>query len=209
MLSAAASILYPSMASATPAASPAPAAAPIPSPAPQVATAPAQALQSPPAASEPASAYTAEALAAAIPAEVKAARDADTTRRLYSNMSDLAKVLGPEHFPTLPPDAAKALAGELHQVARDLGASATDIAMLRGELQRASQRPATPESRAADRDATIAAVNARYGADAASLVKQASAFVARDPRLSKLLARAGDSPQLTLRIIELARAARR
>jgi precorrin isomerase len=197
-----AAALYPSMPSAAPVAAPAPAAPPIASPAPQVAAVPAQAQESAPAASVDADRWT------RVPEAIQAERKADTARRMFDNTQDLQKVVNAGDFPDMPPEAAQALASSIHEMARDIGASHFDVAMIRNELDRALQAPLTPEQRAASQDSAIEMLNAKYGNDATRVLNQTREWIAADPRRAQLLQAVGDTPSVVMRMVELARAAK-
>ncbi len=197
-----AAALYPSMPSAAPVAAPAPAAAPIASPAPQAAAAPAQPQDSAPAASR-------DAVDKWVPDAIKAERAADTARKMFpSGTAELAKVIDAKDFSNMAPEVAEAVAGELREMARDIGATPYDVSVIRNELERLAASPLTPEQVTANRLAVGAELSRRYGADATAMLNQAREFLRADPRRAQMLAAVGDTPSVVLRVVELARAAR-
>lgn len=197
-----AAVLYPSMPSAAPA--PAPAAAPIDQPAPQVAAMPAQAQES-----APVEFQVREAIDKWVPESIRAERAADVGRKMFpSATTELAAVISEADFADMRPEFAKAVAGEVRAMARDMGLGVPDVQLLRGELDRAMQAPLTPEQRISNRETVVDALNRRYGTDAKQALRDARAFVAADPRRAQILQHVGDTPNVVLRIVELARAAK-
>jgi len=200
----AATALYPNMPGEPAQAPPAPAVAPGASAAPQVAATPAQAQESRPAASP-----LREAVDAWIPDAIKAERAADVHRKLYpSATAELAKVIDVKDFGNLAPEAAQAVAGELREMARDIGATPYDVSVIRNELERAKAAPLTPEQRISNRETVVDALNRQYGNGAKRALMQAREFVAADPRRAQMLQAVGDTPSVVLRIVELAQAAK-
>ena len=158
---------------------------------------------------EPATVEKAGPTLAPIPESIKAMREADSARKLFDNSADLERAgISADQFPELPPDFAKALAGELREMARDAGFNANDVTNLRAALRRAADTPMTDARRAEAHDLVKQTLNERYGMDAKQALRDAQAFVASDPRRAKLLAKVGDDPAIVLRIVELAREAK-
>lgn len=195
---------------------PAPAPAPAaPAPAPSPAPAPAPAAPEPPAqpdAPEDAPAalarITAADVHAAIPADIVAARQADTGRRLFGDQERdaLAESFALEGTSGMHPEAVAAVRVELANMTLDAGATRADVEVLRDALAAA---PLTDEQRIASRDACISAFNDAYGDQAYKTLEITRAWLQQDPRRHAIFAQVGDNPQAALLAARLALAARR
>jgi hypothetical protein len=142
-----------------------------------------------------------------VPEAIRAERAADVGRKMFDHDA-LADTITAADFANMHPELAKAVAGEVREMARDIGLDAPGVQMVRGELERAMQSPLTSEQRIANRESVVDALNRRYGTDAKRALMDARAFVAADPRRAQILQHVGDTPSVVLRIVELARAAK-
>ena len=159
----------------------------------------------------PAVEITVDAIKAAIPKEVLKAREADGARKLFGNAAELAEVLPDSAFEGdgISSEVAAVLGGEVRAMAGDMGLDIVDVDQFRGALAEVRESPPTDEQRVANREQIVAALNEAYGEQAYRAWLDARAYVAVDPRRAALLAPIGDSPEVVLRVVELARQARR
>ncbi|KAI3598728.1 hypothetical protein D8I24_5674 [Cupriavidus necator H850] len=137
--------------------------------------------------------------------EVQAIRD-DLGRRMYSAQETFRKAI---------PDATEAAPGvdlantnravaEIREIAADLNLAPADISTIRS---RAAQIHANAPSKESQVDASIEALNARFGNDAAQALRDARLLLQRDPRAARMIERAGlgDDPATVVMIAERAR----
>lgn len=147
-----------------------------------------------------------------IPDAIRGLRD-DPLRRMFSAQGTFAQVPLEESMQNLgyEPDTAKAVAAEFREVFADLGASPDDAKQL---VMFAAQHNANmPADAAADAQLAASAadmLSRHYGKDAAEALSDAQKFVARDPRLFRMLddTRLGNDPQTVMKIVQLARSAK-
>lgn len=142
---------------------------------------------------------------AQVPPEVQALRD-DPARRLYSAQTSLKAAI---------PDATAAEEGftlqqtnqavaELREIAADLDLGAQDVATLK---QRAGQLRTNPTEAAAQQEATVQALNARFGEQATQALRDARLLLKRDPRAARMIESLGlgNDPATVMLIAERAR----
>jgi hypothetical protein len=141
------------------------------------------------------------------PEAIKALRDTPE-RRMFSAQGTFASIAVEGEGVELA--VVQSANAELREIFADVGASPGDAAEILSLANQMRATPATPEARLQMRDAAIDAVNRQYGQDAASVVADARALVARDPRIGKVLdsTGAGDHPNIVLKLISLARSAK-
>jgi hypothetical protein len=133
----------------------------------------------------------------AVSPEVRALRD-DPARLMYKadpleglNQEDLADI-GPE-------DRA-----EVAELLTDLGLGQRDVAEM---VTRASRLQADPAPQESLQEASIRALNAKFGHDAAQALRDARLLISRDQRAAELFDRlgVGDDPDTVVRLAEEAR----
>lgn len=156
-----------------------------------------------------------EAPAVEVPENIKAMREADGARQMYSPQGTYASVL-PDDMMTadeavkhIPEPVQRAAISELREMAADVAMSSDDVRALQSI---ARQIPSTPTEaeRAAWRSQAVARLSETYGDQANQVLQDARAFIAQDPRRARLLnAKAlGDHPDTVLMVARLARQAR-
>lgn len=156
-----------------------------------------------------------EAPAVEVPESIKAMREADGLRQMYSPQGTYASVL-PDDMMTadeavkhIPEPVQRAAISELREMAADVAMSSDDVRALQSI---ARQIPSTPTEaeRAAWRSQAVARLSETYGDQANQVLQDARAFIAQDPRRARLLnAKAlGDHPDTVLMVARLARQAR-
>lgn len=138
--------------------------------------------------------------------EVRALRD-DPNRRMFSPQETLRSALpdateAPEGFDLATTNKAMA---EAREIAADLDLGPADINVLR---TRAGQIQATAPSQESQVEASIVALNARFGSDATQALRDARLLLQRDPRAARLIEGAGlgNDPQTVVMLAERARA---
>lgn len=153
---------------------------------------------------------TADAIRAAIPEEISAARKADTARSLFGDRERdaLAESFALEEVEGIQPETLAAVKTELANMAIDAGATRADVDVLRVALAE-SHAPMTDEQRTASRDACVSAYNETYGEQAYKTLEITLAWIQQDPRRHALFAQVGDDPQAALLAARLALAAQR
>lgn len=147
---------------------------------------------------------TPEAVRAAIPPEILEQRKTNE-RVLYGAQAEFAKSIPDSDFRSLEPLAREAVAGELREMAADLGLVPADIPDLTKAL---NNPPMTEEARISAREQAVALLNQNFGHGAYQAWLDARRFVAADPRRAAILERAGDDPKTVLRIAKLAQQAK-
>ncbi|SEI96364.1 hypothetical protein [Paraburkholderia diazotrophica] len=170
-----------------------------------------QTSEAKPAEEKPAEATTTDAKSH-IPDAIRELRD-DPLRRMFGAQGTFAQVPLEEGMQNigLQPDTVKAIATEFREVFADLGASPDDAKQL--VIFAAQHNANMPVDNAADARLAASAADAlvrQYGSEADSALRDAQRFVARDPRLGRMLdeTRLGNDPQTVLKVVQLARSAK-
>jgi len=156
-----------------------------------------------------------EVPAVEVPESIKAMREADGLRTLYSPQGSYASVLpddmmaADEAVKDIPEPVQRAAISELREMAADLSMSHDDVRALQSIARQIPSKP-TEAERITWREQAVTRLNETYGNGAAQAVRDARAFIAQDPRRAKLLeARGlGDHPDTVLMVARLARQAR-
>jgi hypothetical protein len=148
------------------------------------------------------------------PDEVKALREADSARAMYSPQelfkndlpdADFEAVVGkegPDGQPFTQEQAVQA-ASTFREIAADMSLSATDV---REMVPIFKAPPPTPEVQEANRAAAFKWLNEAHGDQAGFALAAAQALVARDPRAAALLDHTGrgDDPRVVRTIVTAA-----
>lgn len=126
-----------------------------------------------------------------VPDNIRALREGDPDRKVYSPQSAYNRVLEDglldplDGSPgNLPPEARPAVVAELREIAADLGLAPTDVELIRTRAGMARTTPVKPEAAIDD---AVTQMNAAFGQDAKRAWLDARALVARDPRVAKLI----------------------
>jgi hypothetical protein len=148
-----------------------------------------------------------------VPESVREMRNADSARRMFSPQGTYAGVEIEDGLKDLPFDEPikQTVAAELREIFADFGASADDAQQLTAiARRRASSMPADADADAALMGRAVELMTLQYGKDAPAALKDARDFIARDPRIAKILdgSRLGNDPEMVLKIAELARSAK-
>lgn len=150
-----------------------------------------------------------------VPESIKAMREADGLRTLYSPQGSYASVLpddmmaADEAVKDIPEPVQRAAISELREMAADLSMSHDDVRALQSIARQIPSKP-TEAERITWREQAVTRLNETYGNGAAQAVRDARAFIAQDPRRAKLLDAKGlgDHPDTVLMVARLARQAR-
>ncbi len=129
-------------------------------------------------------------------------------RKLFADSDGLADLIKADDFKGMDADSAKAAAGELINMVRDLGAGPDDARLVGKAIQDALAGPMTDAQRADSRDKAVAMLNQEYGDGARRALMDARAFIARDPRMAAIFSRIGDHPDIVMMATRLAQAAK-
>jgi len=95
--------------------------------------------------------------------------------------------------------------GELREMAADMALTTKDIPLFDKAL---GNVPTTPELVIAQRESAVAMLNRTYGVQATEVLNLARQYIAQDPRRAMIMQHVGDSPDIVMRVVELARRAR-
>ncbi len=150
-----------------------------------------------------------------IPENIKALREADRVRQMYSPQGTFAEVLpddlwaSDETAKDIPVPVQRAAIAELREMAADVAMSKDDVRALQSIARQIPQAP-TDAERTTWREQAITRLNETYGDGAAQAFRDARAFIAQDPRRAKILEAKGmgDHPTAVLMVARLARQAR-
>ena len=156
-----------------------------------------------------------EVPAVEVPESIKAMREADGLRTLYSPQGSYASVLpddmmaADEAVKDIPEPVQRAAISELREMAADVAMSSDDVRALQSIARQIPEAPSDAD-RIAWREQAVTRLNETYGNSAAQAFRDARAFIAQDTRRAKLLeARGlGDHPDTVLMVARLARQAR-
>ena len=156
-----------------------------------------------------------EVPAVEVPENIKAMREADGLRALYSPQGSYASVLpddlwaGDETAKAIPEPVQRAALAELREMAADVAMSNDDVRALQSIARQIPEAPSDAD-RIAWREQAVTRLNETYGNGAAQAVRDARAFIAQDPRRAKILDNKGlgDHPDTVLMVARLARQAR-
>lgn len=156
-----------------------------------------------------------EVPAVEVPESIKAMREADGLRALYSPQGSYASVLpddmmaADEAVKDIPEPVQRAAISELREMAADLSMSHDDVRALQSIARQIPSKP-TEAERITWREQAVTRLNETYGNSAAQAFRDARAFIAQDPRRAKLLDAKGlgDHPDTVLMVARLARQAR-
>ena len=156
-----------------------------------------------------------EVPAVEVPESIKAMREADGARQMYSPQGTYASVLpddlwaGDETAKAIPEPVQRAALAELREMAADVAMSHDDVRALQSIARQIPEAPSDAD-RIAWREQAVTRLNETYGNGAAQAVRDARAFIAQDPRRAKLLDAKGlgDHPDTVLMVARLARQAR-
>jgi len=151
-----------------------------------------------------------------IPDEIKAERDADQARKLYSPQVTYSKVIpdaifeGDVEIAKMPANMQRAVVAEVREMAQDLGMTTDDVQVLRSVGLHCDTNPANEATRQAWRAEATQRLTAIYGAGADVAYQDAMKFVQRDSRFSKALAHGGrgDHPDAVVLFAKLAQQAK-
>lgn len=145
-----------------------------------------------------------------VPGHIKDLRKEDASRLMYGPQSTLSSAIPDNLFADHEnlSEQQKAMAVvELREIAGDLGLGPADVQTM---LARAGAVKTTPRTAEAMREDAVAHLNAAFGQDAKDALITAREFVARDPRVAKMIESMGlgdDGPFIVL-IAQQARRAR-
>lgn len=154
-----------------------------------------------------------------LPDDIKALREADQERKLYSAQGVFKYVVPDQLFedenglsdlpPEMTPAVKSAAIAEVREICCDLGMRAQDASNFRALGASIKEAP-TDEQRVAWREQAVEDLNREYGQDAKQALRDAARFAQRDPRLAKALEHnaRGDHPGVVLMLARLARQAR-
>lgn len=156
-----------------------------------------------------------EVPAVEVPENIKAMREADGARQMYSPQGTYASVLpddlwaGDETAKAIPEPVQRAALAELREMAADVAMSSDDVRALQSIARQIPEAPSDAD-RIAWREQAVTRLNETYGNSAAQAFRDARAFIAQDPRRAKLLDAKGlgDHPDTVLMVARLARQAR-
>ncbi|MDD2988885.1 MAG: hypothetical protein PHI64_07985 [Zoogloea sp.] len=156
-----------------------------------------------------------EVPAVEVPENIKAMREADGLRALYSPQGSYASVLpddlwaGDETAKAIPEPVQRAALAELREMAADLSMSNDDVRALQSIARQIPEAPSDAD-RIVWREQAVTRLNETYGNGAAQAFRDARAFIAQDPRRAKILDNKGlgDHPDTVLMVARLARQAR-
>lgn len=143
-------------------------------------------------------------LEAGTPDEVKALRDADPARRLYSAQETYKGDLPDAVFDSvegegITPELRQQAAATWREIAADLELAPTDLRELIPVFQ---APPPSAETQAANRAVAMQWLVDQYGDGAGAALEAAQALVARDKRVSMLLDRgAGDDVRVVKKVV--------
>ncbi|CAE6747126.1 hypothetical protein R69658_02540 [Paraburkholderia aspalathi] len=147
-----------------------------------------------------------------VPDNIKALREADAERRLYTAEKTYSGVQIESAMETTEGDPAikAVVARETREIFADIGASTDDAQQIIDAASRFSAEPITPERDASNANDAIDALNREFGNDAADALKAAQKMVLRDPRLARILdeSRLGNDPLIVVKLAQLARSQR-
>jgi hypothetical protein len=151
-----------------------------------------------------------------VPDHVKAERESDQGRKLYSaqaqfksalpdNLFDPQEIEGEDAAAPISPEVRKAVVSELRDMAADLGLEPLEVKEFqqRSALLRTSPVPVSQQVQD-----SIDALNAAFGKDASKCLKDARALIAKDPRTAQIVDALGLGND-SRTILTLAHAARR
>lgn len=149
-----------------------------------------------------------------IPADIKAERDADFARSVYSPQVSLADAI-PDTIadaPALahiPEPTRRAAVAELREMAADMGLGPDKVRSL-AALDSLFASPPSAEQRAEWRAQSAAQMKQLYGEAADQMLADVRRYVARDPRRVAMLEHngRGDHPDVVRILVEQARVAR-
>jgi len=150
-----------------------------------------------------------------VPENIRAMREADGTRQMYSPQGTYASVLpddlwaGDEAAKTIPEPVQRAALAELREMAADVAMSNDDVRAMQSIARQITEEP-TEADRVTWREQAVTRLNESYGTGAAQAFRDARAFIAQDPRRAKILDAKGlgDHPDTVLMVARLARQAR-
>lgn len=147
-------------------------------------------------------------LEAGTPEEVKALRDADPARRLYSAQETYKGELSAEVFDSvegegITPEVRQQAAATWREIAADIELSPVEVRELIPVFQ---APPPAPEVQEANRAASFKWLNEAHGDQAGFALAAAQALVARDPRVAALLdhSGAGDDVRVVKKVVAAA-----
>jgi hypothetical protein len=147
-----------------------------------------------------------------VPDNIKALREADAERRLYTAEKTYSgvQIEAAMKDAAFSPELKTAVAAEYREIFADVGASPQDAQEIVDAASRFSVEPMTPERDAANANDAIGALNREFGNDAADALKAAQQMVTRDPRLVRMLdeSRLGNDPAIVVKLAHLARSQR-
>jgi hypothetical protein len=142
------------------------------------------------------------------PEEVKALRDADPTRRLYSAQETYKGELSAEVFDSvegegITPEVRQQAAATWREIAADIELSPVEVRELIPVFQ---APPPTPDQQASNRAVAMQWLVDQYGDGAGAALEAAQSLVARDPRVAALLEHsgAGDDPRVVKKVVAVA-----
>lgn len=152
---------------------------------------------------------------AVIPENIRAMREADGARQMYSPQGTYASVLpddlwsSDETAKAIPEPVQRAALAELREMAADVAMSNDDVRALQSIARQIPEAPSDAD-RIAWREQAVTRLNETYGNGAAQAFRDARAFIAQDPRRAKILDAKGlgDHPDTVLMVARLARQAR-
>lgn len=136
--------------------------------------------------------------------------DTDAAIAAASNVIDLKQMAGidvtPEQFDALKP----VVAAEIHKMYADAGLTNEEAQLVEDVIIDVRTNKPTPEVDTANAQTAVQQLVERYGPDAESALADARAFIARDPRLVKVMemSRAGNDPRMVMLAVEAAHRAR-
>ncbi|MFM0071852.1 hypothetical protein PQQ86_11830 [Paraburkholderia sediminicola] len=149
---------------------------------------------------------------AEVPDNIKAMREADAERRLYTPEKTYSGVQIETAMENAEGDPAlkAVVARETREWLADIGASTDDAQQLVDAASQFSTEPVSPERDAANTNDAIGALNREFGQDATQALKAAQQMVLRDPRLARFLdeSRLGNDPAIVVKLAHLARSQR-
>lgn len=146
------------------------------------------------------------------PPEIKAERDADPLRKVYSAQVQYRDIIPDTALDDdadaadLPAEVRKALIVESREMAADLGMTKDDIEIFRAVGASIKEQPPTDEQCIEWQDQAIDLLNAEFGQGAKQALRDARKFAQKDKRLSMALDRNGfgDHPKIVLTVARLA-----
>lgn len=150
-----------------------------------------------------------------VPENIRAMREADGLRQLYSPQGTYASVLpddlwaGDDAAKEVPEALQRAAIAELREMAADVGMSADDVRAFDAISRTVTEMP-SEEERITWREQAVTRLNEAFGDGAAQALRDARAFIAQDPRRAQFLETnsLGDHPDVVMQVARLARQAR-